>query len=78
MIWGRWEMVCGNDDRPRASGHPGKQGGITSSGNDKGDPGRRTMSIRNYWTQDGKNIDKAAVLRNLQTIEEGDYDGFVL
>jgi len=26
----------------------------------------------------GKKIDRAAVLRNLQTIEEDDYDGFVL
>jgi hypothetical protein len=26
----------------------------------------------------GKKIDRAAVLRNLQTIEDDDYDGFVL
>jgi hypothetical protein len=26
----------------------------------------------------GKKIDRTAVLRNLQTIEEDDYDGFVL
>ena len=31
-----------------------------------------------YRTQDGKKIDRAAVLRNLQTIEEDDYNGFVL
>jgi hypothetical protein len=27
---------------------------------------------------EGKKIDRAAVLRNLQTIEDDDYDGFVL
>jgi hypothetical protein len=36
------------------------------------------IQTRRWWQVRGKKIDRAAVLRDLQTIEEEDYDGFVL
>ncbi len=37
-----------------------------------------TFIPEGWWRVRGKKIDKAVVLRDLQTIEDEDYDGFVL
>ncbi len=37
-----------------------------------------TFRSEGWWPVRGKKIDRAAVLRDLQIIEEEDYDGFVL
>ena len=56
--------------RLRQSG--GHSGGIGLAKWDAHRPERWWRLVR------GKKIDRAAVLRNLQTIEDDDYDGFVL